>query len=374
MELFDEGSFAGLNVVASLKTVSDIAITLIEKRAYFYNNMAAPRASVRAEFSPKTIFSYDKLFEGSNGTHKVVQDEVTAIAPGKVTLKSGADVEYDYLVIATGTRYGSPVKLDGVIAKDEAVNKLTEVAGLVKAAKSVLVIGGGPSGIEFAAETKVAFPDKEVTLLHSHATLISGDITEKFRKLIADKLVALGVKLVTGDRANLASLSSHVYVSGEQTVVTVDKEFQVKADFIIRCTGSGAPYTEFLPASLLNEKKFIKVKPTLQVDDAGFPNVFAIGDAANTGAPKKAYFTEGQAATVKANILAKIGGNPLKDYKAPPDNLAFLAFGPKKGYAEIPGMPYFITHFLARSIKAPEITNDKYAQKLGLPYEKTKWN
>lgn len=58
----------------------------------------------------------------------------------------------------------------------------------------------------------------------------------------------------------------------------------------IVCTGqvpqSGLLQT--LSPSSINEAGFIRVRDTLQVQDPALPNVFAIGDVADTGAAKAA--------------------------------------------------------------------------------------
>lgn len=37
----------------------------------------------------------------------------------------------------------------------------------IKAAKNIVIVGGGPVGVEMAAEVKEHFPDKQVTIVTS---------------------------------------------------------------------------------------------------------------------------------------------------------------------------------------------------------------
>ena len=61
----------------------------------------------------------------------------------------------------------------------------------------------------------------------------------------------------------------------------------------------------------------IKVKPTLQIADAAFPNIFAFGDVADTGAPKMARATMIQSWVVADNIMSLIQGKaPAATYKS----------------------------------------------------------
>jgi NADH dehydrogenase FAD-containing subunit len=60
------------------------------------------------------------------------------------------------------------------------------------------------------------------------------------------------------------------------------------------------------------------VKPSLQVDDASLPHIFAIGDVAEHGGPRMARAGFYQAHVVAANVLASIkgkAGNSLQPYK-----------------------------------------------------------
>ena len=61
----------------------------------------------------------------------------------------------------------------------------------------------------------------------------------------------------------------------------------------------------------------ILVKPTLQIEDAAFPNIFAMGDVADTGAPKMARSAIGQTGVVVNNILSLIRDRaPVAEYKS----------------------------------------------------------
>jgi NADPH-dependent 2,4-dienoyl-CoA reductase/sulfur reductase-like enzyme len=94
------------------------------------------------------------------------------------------------------------------------------------------------------------------------------------------------------------------------------------ADLIIPATGQ-TPNNQFLDGlepsdgvSLVNPANgFIKVLPTLQFQDPKFPNFFAAGDIADSGAHKAARPGAGQAQVVAQNIVAMISG------KQPTENI-----------------------------------------------------
>lgn len=67
-------------------------------------------------------------------------------------------------------------------------------------------------------------------------------------------------------------------------------------------------------SSLVNPKNgFIRVRPTLQFQDARYPNLFAVGDIADTGAHKAARPGGAQAAVAARNVLAMIEGREPKE-------------------------------------------------------------
>ncbi len=63
----------------------------------------------------------------------------------------------------------------------------------------MVVIGGGPSGIELSSEIAHQFgKDKDVTLIHNKPQLIGDKYSTNFHKRVQDKLKKLNVKLRLG--------------------------------------------------------------------------------------------------------------------------------------------------------------------------------
>ncbi|MCO5607094.1 hypothetical protein L7F22_061286 [Adiantum nelumboides] len=84
-----------------------------------------------------------------------------------VVVGSTGDVlPYDFLVVATGSAYKGPSTKRERILEFQSENKK------LRKAKKVLIIGGGPVGVELTGEIVVDFPEREVILVHGGDRLI----------------------------------------------------------------------------------------------------------------------------------------------------------------------------------------------------------
>ena len=103
------GGYGGLQAAVQLD--SYCRVTLIDPKDAFHHNMAGLRCVVEPSFIKKTLIPYeDSLRHGS-----FVKDRVVScnISRKTVTLASGTEITYDYLVFACG----SSVPFPGKIAK-----------------------------------------------------------------------------------------------------------------------------------------------------------------------------------------------------------------------------------------------------------------
>ena len=129
---------------------------------------------------------------------------------------------WDWCVLATGSTYPAPMKPPpsqaGAGGKSLAgrMLQLSECAAEIASAPSVLIIGGGPVGVELAAEIAVAFKlprAKAVTLLSAAPTLMQG-LPESLGTAAERWLTRHGVNVVLGERVEPAPVSA---AAGEGT-------------------------------------------------------------------------------------------------------------------------------------------------------------
>lgn len=142
-------------------------------------------------------------------------------------------------------------------------------------------------GVQTATDIKELYPEKSVTLVHSRMKMMTAfhpDLSD----LVAKRCEELGVELVLGQRVKLPV--EGFPTDGQEFEVELGDGRKLAADFAIVCTGQ-VPQSDILSTvapGVINEKGFVKVRRTLQVDDVALPHVFALGDVADTGAHKAA--------------------------------------------------------------------------------------
>jgi NADH dehydrogenase FAD-containing subunit len=181
------GSYAGLSTAhqilkqTSKSASSPAKITLISRDTHLYWNLAAPRAvASAAEVPDEKLFvpvaegfrQYPKkVFElvlGNAVGVDVASKEVTVVAAvaGEEDGGKKIHISYDILVLCTGsdTKVATPFKSRGSTEATKAA--LHEYQRLVRAAKSILVVGAGPTGVETAGELAFEFgSDKKIILV-----------------------------------------------------------------------------------------------------------------------------------------------------------------------------------------------------------------
>lgn len=128
----------------------------------------------------------------------ILGDPVVEIAhgPGRVYLASGRRLPFAHLVLATGSRNRSlPIEgadLDGVLSLRFA-SEARELRGRLAAARSVVVIGGGFIGMEFAAAA--ARLGVDITLLEAAPRTMGRAVTEVTSRHLEANQRTCGVSL-----------------------------------------------------------------------------------------------------------------------------------------------------------------------------------
>ncbi|KAI4874278.1 hypothetical protein NFI96_028464, partial [Prochilodus magdalenae] len=332
------GGFGGIAAAQHLKH-HGVPFMLIDQLDAFHHNVAALRASVQSGFAQQTFIPYRETFGLSFLQGRVIRIDTTEQF---VVLDNGKEVRYSHLILCTGTDGPFPGKYNAVDTYQKAIEKYEDIVKEIQAADSILVVGGGATGTEMAAEIRTEYPTKKVILIHSRDALADPELLPCVREQAKKVLQEKGVELLLGQKvSNLNELEFNVTRKG--TVVKTNKDEQFTVDLVICCAGnkinSGA-YRSSL-GGCLAENEALKVNQHLQVE--GFTNIYAVGDCANINEPKMAYHAGLHAGVAATNIINSLSGKALKSYHTGNVTM-FLAMGRDDGVGQFNGikLPRFL--------------------------------
>ncbi|KAF7823192.1 apoptosis-inducing factor-like protein A-like [Senna tora] len=326
-------------------------ITLIDPKEYFEIPWACLRAMVEPAVAERIVVNHRDYFKKGD----LVTSSAVTITETEVFTEDGTQVPYDYLVIATG--HTEPVPK----TRDERINQFKEENEKIKSAKSILIVGGGPTGVELAGEIAVDFPEKKVSVVHRGTRLLEF-IGPKASKKALSWLKSKNVEVKLEQSVDLNSVSEGSNINAYRT----SAGDSIEADVHFLCIGkplSSAWLRETLLKDDLDGDGRIKVDENLRVK--GRNNIFAIGDITDVPEIKQGVFAQGQAQVVAKNLKVLIsGGNKLGVYKAQ-GTMAIVSLGRKHGVAQLP----FITLSgrIPGLIKSGDLFVGQTRSKLGLP-------
>lgn len=312
------GGFAGVETAARLQ--EDFNVTLVDMKEYFECTVGFPVAIAEPSYLSQMTVPYASILEGIT----VLQGKVTEVTSEEIIYKGGR-LPFDYLCICTGSSYPHPVKPQDETAITNRQTSIHEVHQKLKEAGRVLVIGGGPVGVEVAGEIASTYPEKQLTILEGGTTLLSRlhksaqQYAENFF-LENDAQVLLNEKLTSSD--------NNTYIT--------DKETKIPADMVFDCTGI-MPNTSFLEKNFpdhLDEKKRVRVNKNLQLQ--GCPNIFALGDCNNIVEEKLALNAKRHATLVVDNIKRLDSGDKVKPYVISKLFITLISCGRKKAIMATP--------------------------------------
>ncbi len=324
------GGIAGKQLADTLNKNRLAEIILVEPKEYLEVPFAQLRALVEPEaFSPTIRKRYSSLIPDI--TH--VMKRASGIQGNKLHLEDGTNIDFDYLIIATGSSFKSwpYLKSNETSMAARQIEVGIEGARLGKA-DSVLIIGGGSVGVELAGEISYKWSDKKVSIINRSPRILNG-LSEKMTIRSERILKGMGVNIINNTRLTEKDDGSWSDESG--------KIF--KADMVFKAVGMSLNSTWLDETGIeKTEKGAVKVDTDLRV--RGYANIFAIGDINDVPELKLGVLAGKQAALTAKNInsLIKDSSATLKPYK-PSKPLSFIPIGKRSGAVQLPfGHPHFM--------------------------------
>lgn len=359
------GSYAGVgtahyilkHVVPALPDKDDYRVTLVSNSSHFLCRPASVRALVSEDAFPenKRLFvPLSEAFEQYASTLMTVYHGTVAkldhltrtvtVTPAEAG-KAEMELEYHALIIATGVATQSPLMgLSG--DHQNTIEAWTSFRKKVSAAKSIVITGGGATGVETAGElgqflnsNTSGKPKVKITLVTKSNQLLSylpPSLAQKAEKQLSnlgvsiiknrvvEKVVSVDVEAVNGAGQSLERLTDAV-------VVHLDHDQTLKADLYIPATGV-SPNTTFVNSQLLDDEGYVIVHPSsLQVKSAG-PRVYALGHVCSSD-PRAIHAIMKQVPVVgenlKRDLLAAENSNQQ------PHDRAYRAYEPESKVTQL---------------------------------------
>ncbi|KAF9290873.1 Apoptosis-inducing factor 2 [Mortierella alpina] len=424
------GSYGGVacikKLLQRLPKDSRVTITLVESRDVRYHCIASYRALVQKDFAKNLWIPYTNLFP-TGSPHKIVRAKVEHVLHDHVLVTPTDDstsdsskppqkIEFDYLLIATGSMVPSPAKWR-VTSSTKGIELMDQTRRDVKECKRILVIGGGACGVEIAGEIKYAFPDKTVTLIHDMPALVDyPKFPDSFKNEARRYLEKQGVEVILNERVEIEGLSREnsvqradrtVRLKGSDRTIESDLQFfsigmqvdtsimstlcppeltKVSADDQRKTAGS------FDYKTMLDPKtKAIRVKPTLQLENEHFPHIFAVGDVSTADPVPTCMAAVAAGETAARNLIKLIrmdsasqkqasgeqdedgtdgyhcrSWNKLEDY-VPIRPQMVLAMNPTGGVCHLPVVGTWFGSLAAWMVKSSDLFSGRFWSEMNMP-------
>ena len=292
------GGFGGIHAAEGLAHLP-VDVTLVDRRNYYLFQPLLYQVAL-AVLSPGDIAQPIRSLLREHKNIEVLMDEVVGfdVPLCRVHLKSGAKLEYDYLIVATGSThsYFGKDEWAAVAPGLKTIEDATEIRRRVllafelaerqmlesgtHPALNFVIIGGGPTGVELAGaisdiarlymtkDFRRIDPSSAQVLVLEGSPNILGAYPEDLQASARKQLEKLGVKIRTS--AHVTDVQPGHVMIGEERV-----------DSVCTLWGAGvqaSPLGKMLGADT-DKRGCVMVDPYL--NPKGLPNVFICGDLAH---------------------------------------------------------------------------------------------
>ncbi|KAK4700164.1 apoptosis-inducing factor 2, partial [Phenoliferia sp. Uapishka_3] len=316
--------------------------------------------TLKQGWEEKVTTPLDSVFPAGTRHLLLTNHRAVQLSARKVILDPPMEIEFAYAFIATGSTYDFPCRpKEGTLTAATMKDYLRSMQAELSEATSVLIVGGGPAGVEAAGEIASKYPDKTVTLLHSRAKLFE-NFAVKFGALLVSQLEAKGVDIHYNCRLSLGDLKTGKI---EEQTFTLPDGATLRADFIFVAFGCkpNSKLISTLGSRLLDAGGYVSVKTTMQLDASAegasaesLEHIFAPGDV-NSLPMNLAGAAVRQSSVAVANILSLIASQStgLKTYWGPSGPWQSISVGPNGGASQNLGFvlgSWIVAPFFSRNL------------------------
>ncbi len=278
---------AGADVLKTARHAADFGVEIAGEVKFDWAKMLARKDDVLSKLRGGIA-----ALEKAAGV-KTFKGSAAFLNKNQVLVANGADagttIEAKSFIIATGSASLVP----GFIPESPRIITSTELLSIPKVPKSLLILGGGVIGCEFAC--LFAALGTEVTVVEMLPSIMP-PVDRETSRVVAKAMEKAGVKIMTG--APLADIKASA--RGVSGMVNGEK---VSADYLLVSIGR-RPVTDGLNLAMAGvkttERGWIPVDASCRTN---VPTIYAIGDI--TGTTQLAHWASAMALTAVANITGK---------------------------------------------------------------------
>ncbi len=292
------GGFGGLNAALALSKLP-VDITLVDRRNHHTFQPLLYQVAL-AVLSPADIAAPIRTILRERQNVEVLMDEALSFdtAARRVNLKSGAEMLYDYLVVATGSTHSyfghdnwaalapglktvedaTEIRRRVLLAFELAERQMLETGS--HPPLNFVIIGGGPTGVELAGaisdiaklymkrDFRHIDPALARVMILEGSPRILGAYPEDLSKKAVDQLKELGVEVHTGQ--HVTDVQPGYVMLGDRRI-----------DSVVTLWAAGvqaSPLGKLLGVET-DKRGCVLVNETL--NPAGHPEIFVLGDLAH---------------------------------------------------------------------------------------------
>lgn len=316
------GGLSGIELIRNIEDKTQYDITLIEPKDYVEVPYGMLRALVDTEEYNKIIRrNISEIIDVKHIKAKMVTSE-----NNKVILDNGQEVEYDKLVIATGStsRGFEQLKKTDAQSKEEREDEWKSEAEKLKAAQNIAIIGGGTIGVELAAEIAETYPTKRIDLFHSESQVLNL-LGESSGKKANKVLTEMNVNITLNEIVDIEERNNKYIIKGQEY------------DVLYKAIGNLTNIEIFKNQFEDNiEKGMLKVDKELKLE--GYDNIWVLGDINNVPEIKLGTLAIRQADYLAKQLIGLELDRKTVNYKPVIGSLSFVTLGRQKGIAKLPFM------------------------------------
>ncbi|HRN78950.1 MAG TPA: NAD(P)/FAD-dependent oxidoreductase [Ferruginibacter sp.] len=367
------GGFAGVNLARALRKTPDVDITLVDKNNYnFFPPLLYQVATGFLEPSNisypfRKLFTHQKNIRFRMGTLERID------ANNNRVILSNGELDYDYLVLATGTvsnDFGmASIRKNALHMKtiDDAIEIRNTMLQRIEEAtlipdpearnpyKTIVIAGGGPTGVEIAgmlAEMRKNvfhkdYPEFKGTAIRicliDAAPVLLTPMSQKAQHYTRETLTKMGVEVMLN--VQVKDYNNDKVMLSDGTVI--------ETKILVWAAGVTSSIFNGIPESSIDRGRRMRVNPFQLVD--GTTNIFAIGDTClmlsdpkfPNGHPQVAQVALQQGKNLAHNLKAFFKNQPMKKPFRYYDKGSMAIIGRMKATADIPKPKWNMTGFAA---------------------------